>query len=175
VGAGPTADFEANSTQIFTGESVDFTNLSLGEDVTYEWLFEGGIPETSTDENPAGIVYNTQGIFDVRLIATNIFGTDTLSKIEYIDVLPVGIEELNRDMLSIYPNPAVSQITIKFNNQAPYELIVNTLLGKVVDNLRVVGKTTNLDVESYESGIYILMVRNLETNDTSTRKIVIRK
>jgi len=42
---------------------------------------------SSTAQNPTNICYNDTGAFDVQLIATNINGSDTLLKINYISVL----------------------------------------------------------------------------------------
>ena len=78
------ASFISNETIIPVGETVDFTDETSGIPSTWEWSFEGGIPATSTDENPQGIQYDTEGIFDVQLIVTNQLGTDTIIQKAYI-------------------------------------------------------------------------------------------
>ena len=76
----PLADFESDEVLIPLGENVDFTDLSLGVPTNWEWTFEGGTPETSTEQNPQGIVFDQQGEFDVKLIASNNLGSDTIIK-----------------------------------------------------------------------------------------------
>jgi len=79
------ADFEADPTDICFGGTVDFTNLSIGEN-SYAWTFEGGTPATSSEENPS-VVYNTPGYYDVSLEVTSSGGdTHTSTKTEYISV-----------------------------------------------------------------------------------------
>jgi PKD repeat protein len=82
----PAADFTANVTTIYVGESIDFTDLSTNDPTSWEWTFEGGTPATSTAQNPANIIYNTAGTFDVTLTATNQYGSDTELKQDYITV-----------------------------------------------------------------------------------------
>ncbi|WP_052671341.1 alkaline phosphatase PhoX [Aequorivita vladivostokensis] len=82
----PIADFEANNTIITEGETVTFTDLSENTPDAWNWTFEGGIPETSTDQSPV-VTYNTPGTFDVTLVVSNIAGTsDAQIKTEYITV-----------------------------------------------------------------------------------------
>ena len=128
----PTADFEGDPTQLYAGESVDFTSLSNGENLSFEWIFEGGDPGTSTEENPSGIVYSNPGLFDVKLIVTNEFGIDTLTKVDYIDAMPVGIDEYMNNAFTIYPNPTRDNINIQFGEQAKYEIQLSNLNGVLI-------------------------------------------
>ncbi|MFP4469127.1 MAG: lamin tail domain-containing protein [Bacteroidales bacterium] len=82
----PAANFAANLTTIYVGESIDFTDLSTNVPTSWQWTFEGGTPSSSTVQNPTGITYNTAGSFDVTLTATNAYGSDTEVKADYITV-----------------------------------------------------------------------------------------
>jgi len=84
------AFFQADDTLICRKDLVSFANFSTGDVESYEWYFEGGIPETSTSENPL-IKYTEAGLFDVRLIVNNSISLDTSLKLDYIEVqeLPV--------------------------------------------------------------------------------------
>ncbi len=84
-GALPIVDFSANNTNITVGSSVAFTDNSTGSPTSWFWEFVGGTPSTSTSQNPT-VVYNTAGIYDVTLVVSNIYGSDTLTKIGYIVV-----------------------------------------------------------------------------------------
>jgi len=83
----PQANFTANVTTVTAGGSVNFTDLSLYNPTSWNWTFTGGTPGTSTTKNPANIVYNTPGTYQVRLIATNSNGSDTATKVAYINVV----------------------------------------------------------------------------------------
>lgn len=80
----PIAEFMADEVLIPTGETVDFSDLSAGVPATWEWSFEGGIPDNSVQQNPSGIQFNSDGSFDVQLIVTNDLGADTILKEGYI-------------------------------------------------------------------------------------------
>ena len=81
----PVADFEANQTTITVGETVSFTDLSTNLPDSWYWEFEGGTPSSSTDQNPT-VTYNTPGDFTVTLTATNSYGSNTITKTNYITV-----------------------------------------------------------------------------------------
>ena len=80
-------NFNASTTQVSLGGSVNFTDGSFGDIVSWEWTFEGGTPATSTQQNPNGIVYNESGDFDVTLTITDTEGnSETLTREAYIQV-----------------------------------------------------------------------------------------
>lgn len=88
---GVMAAFTASSSLICSGNQVQFTNNSAGENLSYQWTFEGGSPSVSTDQNPL-VTYNSTGIFDVQLIVSNAQYSDTLFQENLIEVIgiPVG-------------------------------------------------------------------------------------
>jgi PKD repeat protein len=85
----PLADFTASGTNICTGSSVNFTDLSSGPPSSWSWTFSGGTPASSNSSNPTGIVYNTPGTYDVSLTVTNAQGNNTVTKTGYINVAAV--------------------------------------------------------------------------------------
>lgn len=82
----PDADFEADKTTVPVGCAINFTDLSTGVPTLWNWSFQGGIPATSAVKNPAGIIYNSPGTFQVKLVVTNEAGSDSLTKVGYITV-----------------------------------------------------------------------------------------
>ena len=81
-----TADFSASHTLIPTGCNVNFTDQSAGVPDYWKWTFQGGIPSSSTDRNPAGISYSTPGNYTVKLKCWNVFSQDSVTKTNYITV-----------------------------------------------------------------------------------------
>lgn len=79
------ASFGSNTTNICEGESVSFYDQSPASAISWEWIFEGGTPATSSLQNPV-IEYLTSGIFDVSLTVSNGTVTNTLVLEEYITV-----------------------------------------------------------------------------------------
>lgn len=89
----PVADFEANITTIFVGQSVLFTDLSTNDPTSWSWTFEGGSPGSSSNQNPT-ITYNTAGTYDVTLFVENSAGNDEMVKTDYITVMPASVGDL---------------------------------------------------------------------------------
>ncbi|MCB9360567.1 MAG: PKD domain-containing protein [Flavobacteriales bacterium] len=82
----PSVDFIANNTVINVGETVNFTDLTQNIPTSWNWTFSGSTTPTSNQQAPSA-TYNTLGSFPVKLVATNAFGTDSLSKTAYINVV----------------------------------------------------------------------------------------
>jgi len=77
--------FTASNTSIGNGDTVQFNSSSVSNISSYNWIFEGGSPATSSEPNPE-VVYSTPGAFDVELTVT-VNGTQKTESIsDYIDV-----------------------------------------------------------------------------------------
>jgi len=85
------ADFVTLNPNICIGNSITFYNKSQNNPTTYQWYFPGGTPATSSVANPT-VAYSAIGSFQVKLIATNSYGTDSLILNSYVNVTtpPVG-------------------------------------------------------------------------------------
>jgi len=70
------ADFTADDTITCAGSTVNFTDTSRGSVTSWSWVFDGGTPSTSTDQNPS-VLYDTPGSYDVELTVSDGNGTDT--------------------------------------------------------------------------------------------------
>ncbi|MCH6232378.1 M64 family metallopeptidase [Cognataquiflexum rubidum] len=81
----PTALFGANKLEIKPAEKVKFIDLSTSNPTSWEWTFEGGIPEVSNEKNPE-VSYRTQGKYKVTLKARNNLGENVFSREEFIKV-----------------------------------------------------------------------------------------
>lgn len=120
----PVADFEADTLEGFAPFFVNFTDLSTNNPDSWLWTFEGANPSFSTAQNPL-VSYVDTGSFDVTLVASNQYGSDTIAREDYIrvntNVPPAGIEvrQEMEDKLQVYPNPiaAYDLAYIKIDNQ----------------------------------------------------------
>jgi len=84
----PQAEFSSNSTNFCEGSWVDFIDLSIGTPTSWNWTFDGGLPGTSTQQNPV-VNYASAGIYNVQLVVSNETGTDTILKKNYITSEPI--------------------------------------------------------------------------------------
>ncbi|MDR0205662.1 MAG: PKD domain-containing protein [Bacteroidales bacterium] len=153
----PIADFTANPTQINSGETVSFTNLSQNA-TAWEWFFEGGTPQTSTEENPI-VFYENEGIFNVNLRVTNDFSTDEMLKEKYITVEEIKVDENGKIVLRFYPNPVLQErkLTLETELQVSKIEIIN-LLGAVVETHYLIASPYSFSVLAMKNGLYILKI-----------------
>lgn len=85
IDALPKAEFTSNITSVPTGSGVNFSDLSKYEPTEWSWIFEGGTPATSTEQNPQNIIYENSGLYDVTLVAKNYLGSDTILLHDFIN------------------------------------------------------------------------------------------
>ncbi len=85
---GPNVDFEADTTSGDAALTVQFTDLTAGVNV-HTWAWDFGDGGTSDEQSPE-YIYNTPGTYDVTLTATDDNGTDSETKVAYIEVTSGG-------------------------------------------------------------------------------------
>lgn len=81
----PIADFTADKTTVNEGGIVVFSDASQNLPKNWEWIFEGGDPATSTEQNPH-VTYSAKGSYNVQLKVSNDEGDNILLKENYITV-----------------------------------------------------------------------------------------
>ena len=91
------ANFSAADPSVCPGSTVSFTDQSINTPSSYQWIFEGGVPSGSIQQNPT-VQYPGSGSFDVTLIVETVDGPDTLVMPDYVTVhaLPpanAGVDE----------------------------------------------------------------------------------
>lgn len=69
----------------FSPVEVNITNQTKGA-TSFEWFFEGGTPETSTEEHPQNVIFTTSGEHTIRLKVGN--GEETYTQEKKIEVAP---------------------------------------------------------------------------------------
>ncbi len=104
----PVAEFVGSPTSGEVSLTVSFTDQSTYSPTSWSWTFgDGG---TSTAQNPS-YTYASPGTYDVSLVATNAYGSDTETKVGYITVTaPTVTADFTADPLSGEP-PLVVQFT----------------------------------------------------------------
>jgi PKD repeat protein len=85
----PIPGFSANRQNVCVGQSVNFTDESVFGPTSWSWSFPGGVPATSTAQNPV-VTYNTAGTYNATLTATNANGNNVITINNYINVSSVN-------------------------------------------------------------------------------------
>jgi len=81
------AGFEADVTTVSVGESVQFTDLTIGDPIEWTWTFEGGTPDSFSGQTPPPIFYNAEGDWNVTLLVSDGVNTDEITYENYITVV----------------------------------------------------------------------------------------
>ena len=178
IGLAPVANFTANSTGIVADSSVNFTDISTNSPTSWSWTFQGGSPSSSTVQNPSDITYSTAGCYDVKLVATNTFGSDSLTETCYIDVNPVGMDEMQitDSRLQVYPNPSNGQFQVSCMSTMTHvdRIEIYNMYGQKVYETSNFNQQTSNEIDLSESPKGIYCVNFYDGKKNHTQKIVIR-
>jgi len=127
----PETEFEADNLLIPVGEAVNFQDNTLGVPNAWEWTFTGATTESSSSQNPEGIVYDNEGSFDVKLITSNIYGADTLIKENYITtsstILPEIAFEYDKSVVCLGEVVTFTDNTLYMPNQWEWQFNPSTV------------------------------------------------
>lgn len=85
----PEAAFSALIRESCAGASIFFQNRSRYNPSNYTWNFPGGIPQSSTEENPE-VSYPSPGIYSVELTVSNQFGTNSYIQESFVTITNSG-------------------------------------------------------------------------------------
>jgi PKD repeat protein len=192
------ADFIADSTTVYPGSTIQFTDQSLGLITSWEWDFDNDGIIDATTRNPE-YSYSQSGTYTVKLSVSDGSSTQTEVKTDYITVLSlVGLQEkAEGPEFFIYPNPTNGKFQItssKFQINSKFQfsnarIEVVDLYGKLVmcSPLHRVGegpgvgagfpqpatRNPQLDISHLPPGLYLVRL----TNGTSfhSQKLIIYK
>ncbi len=142
------ANFDATDRVILTGENVSYSNLSSGQPISWQWIFEGGDPGSFAGAQPPAITYPGAGIFSVSLIVSDGSASDTTTKTDYIEV--VG---------KVYPNPATDRVNIYLGDNIPETITIEVfnILGASLYREEITGNQSAVlpvDLTGLARGVY---------------------
>ena len=71
------ADFTASALSICAGDSITFTDNSIGGSISvWDWTFDTGLPAMVSGQGPQTVVFNTPGTHNINLTITDTSGID---------------------------------------------------------------------------------------------------
>ncbi len=161
TGYAPTADFSYEATLNANETIIDFTDLSTNNPTSWEWTFEGGTPGTSSIQHPTEIIYISAGYYDISLVASNEFGSDSLIQTIYVDVLS-SIAENKVRIFKVYPNPTSGILNIEIKNNAVDNIRIYNSLGRMIYHINnIQQENIIIDLSKFNNGIYYLKIETL--------------
>ncbi len=147
------ADFTWSEDVIVQGESVSFTDASLGTPLLWEWQFDGSEKEVYTQQNPSNVVYPNVGEFNVSLVVRNGSRTDTA----IINTL-IKVNENPFNVPSAFPNPVAGEapLVLNLNKDIINKVEVINSKGQSVLAFIPAGNQINIDHSNFNAGIYFV-------------------
>ncbi len=130
----PVVRFEANKVQGFNTDTFRFTDKSLFGPSSWKWTFTPASAQyllgtTSTTRNPI-IRFTQRTKYTVKLVATNLYGTDSVIKIDYINIGAYDQPQCLTDINLADGSIGISRVTLTggidtaFNAYSPcYQLV----------------------------------------------------
>ena len=109
----PKADFSPLNSMIYTGQTIQFTDLSTDAPTTWTWTFNGGNPATFSGPIPPPVMYSNPGNYQVDLTVSNAVGTDTKSGT--VKVLPANWQYTPTNLSHIIAIPLLANPTVNGN------------------------------------------------------------
>lgn len=169
----PIPMFSSSDTLIAPGHTIQFFDNSSGSPTSRLWTFEGGTPSTSIEPNPE-ITYNQVGKFDVTLKVSNLVGSTTIVKDNYISVQEgVIVKDEPLINLTVFPNPSRDGI---FTLTSPVKLKlyeVSDVTGTVIKRDYFIPGDYSINLQTFANGVYFLKVQD-ERNNNASMKIIIQ-
>lgn len=168
-----------SDSKVFTGDTIQFINLSYPKPYDSNWDFGNGA--FSTDSMPTYIYY-VPGDYDVELTVDN--GNCISSLTKTITVDPAKVPEAPHTAfgnlfssileLNVYPNPNNGNfnLKIKLENESAIELDMFNMIGqRFLSDKFITKETTKVySLEHLKAGMYLIRIRN--GKETKTIKFI---
>ena len=161
----PVAAFSYSSLDL----TVYFENSSVFSE-TYFWSFGDGYYSDLADP---WHTYDTTGYYYVYLITINECGTDTACQVIFVNFS--AIDEQGNVVFSVYPNPAISQISIS-SQQPATKLSITDMFGRVRDEFEnIIAFPLQIDVSAYQEGMYIIRIFTTDNQSKTIKFLKLRE
>tara|TARA_R110002096_G_scaffold86626_1_gene199105 strand:+ start:18337 stop:24243 length:5907 start_codon:yes stop_codon:yes gene_type:complete len=156
------AEFVMSHDTVYGDSIVNFGDSSK---IGSSWAWDFGDGNTDTLKNPSHS-YSQAGSYTVSLTVSNTHGcTETLSK-TIIVLSNIGLDENQalEQMIQLYPNPSSGIFYLEIDPQAvtsmnEFEVQISDMTGRSILQIsNLEDFKTKLDLEQFESGVYLLQV-----------------
>ncbi len=175
----PIVDYTFVQNNTTGSRELSFTNTTTEKGLTidYTWKFGDG---ASANTKNATHTYTSNGNYVVTLIATHIYGVDSVSKTINVIATSVSEEVSAFNNFIMYPNPTRENVTIDFNliKSETVSVSIMDLSGKEImsipsSRMNVGKQSMELSTSVLSEGMYIVRVNGVESS-ISSRLVIIK-
>lgn len=133
--------------------------VNINPGCTYTWTVSNGLILSGQDNDTLNVLWN-----DAAMGTIYVYQTDTVTGCQWVDGLAVfinalGTDEVTSETWKIYPNPASVVINLEGLSMGA-QVIVMDATGRVIDQYNATETNLRLNVSDYESGIYLIKVKD---------------
>lgn len=155
IDAYPDADFTYDAS---SAPTVSFTGTATNSPTAWDWDFDDA-GAGSTVQSPAH-TFTGPGAYNVCLTATNSVG-EGQPTCKTLVIWPVGIDELGKGELQVYPNPTSDLVWI--NTEGNVNVTAIAVDGTIIPlELEMTGAAARVSVSDLPQGVYLLRVNDAE-------------
>ncbi len=87
----------------------------------------------------------------------------------------IGLDEIqNNESIVVYPNPAQHDIHIQTNELSSYQISIFDYTGALIKEKNAEGSLIHISLDGFESGLYLIKIRNLQSMKVSTEKVIVK-
>ncbi|MCW3124421.1 MAG: hypothetical protein JWO03_79 [Bacteroidetes bacterium] len=176
-------DISATSSSINTSWNVE-SDAATGNNVTIEAYWNQSMEVNQFNNHNTYISHYTNGAWDTYAGAQSVAQANGFSSVLRTGITsfspfavfsnpdtiagPNGVKDLVSDVVSIYPNPAINNITVTVTDPAIYhDVKVFDITGQQVASYPLTRTRNSIDISPLQSGVYIVSV-----NDKFTQRLI---
>jgi hypothetical protein len=148
-----------------TNPAPSFANLLTSSLATsYQWYNSSGIITGATSRT-----YTVTANGSYYVIVKNANGCSSAAS-NTIVISNVGIDFLSGNSFNIYPNPVNNFLSVELNSVSNTVISILDIIGNKVLEVIPTDNTTNINLSSLSSGVY--MIRVMQNGKISTQKLI---
>lgn len=176
---------QPQSHYVSAGQDAQFTLTVSNASAQYQWQTDlgSGFQNLADTGQYVGTSTNTLQVLCVHTGNHNqsfrsVINAPPCSDTSQVAVLMVTtgvVEPQCTPIFSIYPNPAMEQITIHQTSDSPEAIwVMSDLPGRTITSGKLSECTTTIDISQFPPGSYFLTIHHQKSNSGSTFKVVVR-
>lgn len=179
VGAGVGAMLVSGNSIIAVGRQLNtstnhYAGCIISVSASSGDLFSCDVNEavSSITESPVQVSLDLTSIVNDDIVASSSSAVDTEQGLTSFECLALGKESTEPSFASselyLDPNPAKDQVTLKFpaNDNQQFDCFVYSADGRMMVHQVITGEKFNLDISSFQQGIYFIALREINENHT---------
>lgn len=146
-------DFSYTANDKEVSYSIDKTNIQ-----GLNWNFGDG--NTSSESNPVN-AYSDYGTYRVMLSLYSVYGSFDIEKDIELKETTTGVEDLEVQNFTLYPNPAKEFVNIQASEKG--KLYIYNSIGVLVKEIELNNNQQIVDITDLNKGIYMIQINNKST------------